>query len=317
MMPLSHRLLLVTANAVVVAAAGIRAPLGWMLVPILLAVSTTPAVAAVVAAWSAVLIALSIAVPVVPGHQSDPLWLAVSGLSLASLPVFARLHRRRMAAEVTPNIRRLTPEGAPRPAVLALSRAEAEVAASTKVRGLGTRVLLGVVQGKTAGPARVAWTLEQAFEAIAARRTASLAEIAGALDQLVEGMGPDVHVAASLVEISASGQVWFLRCGGPAVLAARQVVGTGAVVGEGPGGLPLGLGAPAGEELVEAPAGARLAVVTHAFSAEHYDDYVGQVQESLAARTPELAAIRLMLGHATGASAPVVGPALVIEPVTD
>jgi len=58
-----QRLLSVAGNAAVVGSAGISAPIAWLLVPAVVAVSARPRVASVIAASAAALILVSILTP--------------------------------------------------------------------------------------------------------------------------------------------------------------------------------------------------------------------------------------------------------------
>lgn len=98
MMRPSHRLLGVAGNAVVVGAAGVSAPIAWLLVPAVVAVSARPRIAAIIAASAAALILLSILIPLVPGHRDDVPWLLSSAGSLALLPLMAWARERHRSA---------------------------------------------------------------------------------------------------------------------------------------------------------------------------------------------------------------------------
>ncbi|WP_433389455.1 hypothetical protein [Micromonospora sp. KLBMP9576] len=233
-----------TGNAVVMGVAEVSTPLGWVLLPGLLGVSTRPRVAALISAWAATLLAASVVVPVVPGHRADPWALGVSAASLAVVPLLAWARRRREERAIArvPAPRDVAlftmPAGTGR-AALALCRAPGEVAAAVPLRRGGLCVLLGVTHGATLARPEHTRALESAFRGEALRGAGRpLPEIAGTLDRLVRDIAPGGYLAATLVRVSAAGHVTMLRCGGPDVAVHT---GDRTRAGELPDAGPLGL----------------------------------------------------------------------------
>lgn len=88
----------VTVNAIVMGSAGVSAPIGWLLVPGVVAMFARPRVAVMVSAWAALLTFVSVVVPVVAGHRPDGMWLAASGVFFTVLPAMAWARRRELHA---------------------------------------------------------------------------------------------------------------------------------------------------------------------------------------------------------------------------
>ncbi|MGC4786292.1 hypothetical protein ACLQ22_00380 [Micromonospora sp. DT178] len=255
-----------TGNALVMGVAEVSTPLGWVLLPGLLGVSTRPRVAALVSAWAAALLAASVVVPVVPGHRADPWALGASVASLAAVPLLAWARRRREERAVArvPAPRDVAvftmPAGTGR-AALAVCRAPGEVAAAVPLRRGGLRVLVGVAHGATLARPEHTRALESAFRDEALRGGGSLPRIAGALDHLVRDIAPGGYLAATLVEVSPDGRVTLLRRGGPDVAAHA---GDATRPGDLPDAGPLGLAGTVPTSVAEAPAGARRLAVAPA-----------------------------------------------------
>ncbi|MGC5333638.1 hypothetical protein [Micromonospora sp. DT62] len=254
-----------TGNALVMGVAEVSTPLGWVLLPGLLGVSTRPRVAALISAWAAVLLAASVVVPVVPGHRADPWALGASVASLAAVPLLAWARRRREERAVArvPAPRDVAvftmPAGTGR-AALAVCRAPGEVATAVPLRRGGLRVLLGMAHGATLARPEHTRALESAFRDEALRGGGSLPRIAGALDDLVRDIAPGGYLAATLVEVSPEGRVTLLRCGGPDATAHAA---DGTRPADLPDAGPLGLTG-AATSVAEAPAGARRLAVAPA-----------------------------------------------------
>ncbi|NHD15583.1 MULTISPECIES: hypothetical protein [Actinopolyspora] len=93
-------LTVVMVNAVVMGLAGVSAPIGWMLVPGVVAMLVRPRVAVVVSAWAALLALVSVFVPVVAGHRTGGMWLVASAVFLAVLPALSWARRRGVRAGI-------------------------------------------------------------------------------------------------------------------------------------------------------------------------------------------------------------------------
>ncbi|MEU7994229.1 hypothetical protein AB0B83_02665 [Micromonospora sp. NPDC049060] len=294
-----------TGNALVMGVAEVSTPLGWVLLPGLLGVSTRPRVAALISAWAAVLLAASVVVPVVPGHRADPWALGASVASLAAVPLLAWARRRRgeRAVARVPAPRDVAvftmPAGTGR-AALAVCRAPGEVAAAVPLRRGGLRVLLGVAHGATLARPEHTRALESAFRDEALRGGGSLPRAAGALDGLVRDIAPGGYLAATLVEVSPEGRVTLLRCGGP---DATAHAGDGTRPVDLPDAGPLGLTGTA-TSVAEAPAGTRRLAVAPAAGPHR------PTEEAL--RAPRAADAVVALTRRPGGGRRT-GPALVVD----
>ena len=320
----------VTANAVVVGATGVSAPVAWLLLPGMMATLSRPRSAVLVSLWAGLLVAASVAVPIITGHDADPWALATSLIVLLFLPGVAwmrtRGHARRLAhaRRATPSVIPLTVGDGARHAALARAGVPAEVAAAVQLSDGAVRVLLGVVAGQVGAPATLRDRLEQLFGNLASHTSADPARMARVLADLVRRSAPSGYVAAALIEIDRQGIAQVLSCGSPPPLLVNAGGGPGAdglqVAGGGSGGPPLGLDGDAGRA-EKLPDDCRIAVVTNAYALAHYDDYTSAAADSLRAATLEVASVRLLQGVARPSrvipgldAAPVVGPALVIGP---
>jgi hypothetical protein len=93
-LPARVAVLAATGNAVVMAVLAVTAPIGWVFLPGVAAASARPRVAALVAAWTAMLIIASIMVPFTPGHRNEGWALGFSAGYLALLPALSWLLHR-------------------------------------------------------------------------------------------------------------------------------------------------------------------------------------------------------------------------------
>ncbi|WP_326564456.1 hypothetical protein [Micromonospora peucetia] len=301
-----------TGNALVMGVAEVSTPLGWVLLPGLLGVSTRPRVAALVSAWAAVLLAASVVVPVVPGHRADPWALGASVASLAAVPLLAWTRRRRAERAVArvPAPRDVAvftmPAGTGR-AALAVCRTPGEVAAAVPLRRGGLRVLVGVAHGATLARPEHTRALEAAFRTEALRGGRSLPRIADTLDHVVRDISPGGYLAATLVEVAGDGRVVLLRRGGPDVAVHA---GDGTRPGDLPDAGPIGL-AEMATSVTEAPADAlRLAVTPAADGPGHAAGSHRWTDEALRSTLPADAVVALTRPPGSGRR---IGPALVID----
>lgn len=320
----------VTANAVVVGAIGVIAPIAWLLVPAMMATLSRPRLAVLVSLWASLLIGASVVVPVIPGHDADPWALAGSLVCLTLLPGMAwargRGHARQLAhaRRSAPGVTSLAAGDGARRAALAWAGLPAEVAASMQLPDQTVRVVLGVVAGEVPEPEWLRDRLEATFGDVAAHRTQDLVQAAAVLAELVRRFAPQGYVAAALVEIDREGAARLLSCGSPRplILPTSKDHDEGLrVAGGGPGGPPLGLESDTAGRTEPLPDDCRVAVVTNAFALAHYDDYTTAAAESLRPATPEHAALLLLRGPTVPSrlipgleAGPVVGPALVLGP---
>lgn len=193
-------LLAVLGNAVVMGAAGVSAPIGWLLVPGVAGMWSRPRVAALVAGCAAALIAVSIELPIVAGHSGDGWSLVTSGICLASLPAVswarqrARIHQ---APDAGPAVSDIGAGVVDRIVVLATSRLPGEIATAVAGRGFGIRVLLGVVMGEVADQRRCAHAVERDFRAAAARADRDLPDVAAELESTTRRYAGTGFVAAT------------------------------------------------------------------------------------------------------------------------
>ncbi|MEV4511138.1 hypothetical protein AB0K00_19460 [Dactylosporangium sp. NPDC049525] len=316
-------LLAVTGNAVVMGAAGVTAPIGWLLVPGVAGMASRPRVAALMSGWAGALILLSVAVPIVPGHRGDRGSLVTSALYLAVLPVLSWQRRRTLFRRSRPAKPAFVDVGTgrvDRPVMLAVSRLPGEVAVTAYAPGGGIWLLIGMVMGEVPDPERCVWVMERAFRAAVRRGGAGLPQMAAVLTPLIRRYAPDGYVAATFVQVSRAGAVQVLRCGGPEILALRSTADTPDgrldVVDAGPGALPLGAVL---EPVIppRLPDDARIAIVTAGYAIAHYDGYADAVHHALRCADVRLVAARLLEGPAGPASSrKPVGPAVVIGSIS-
>jgi hypothetical protein len=320
-------LILVAGNAIVMGAAGVSVPVGWLLLPGVVAMNSRPRLAVVVALWAAVLILLSVLLPNIPGHPGDGWSLATSGTCLALTPALACFRRRaRLAAgtagRADPTVRLLRLRSGRRCVALAVSRLPDEVTALVELPNGTLRLLLAVTAGEVPAPDRLGRRAERAFTALASAPNVSLEDLAAAVHSVVRRHAPHGQLPATLVQISPNGKMTVLRCGGPEIIATPAVghpaaVDLVVVVDPGPGNLPLGLMTAPGTGTRELPDNARIAVVTSAYSTAHHSDYLHAVHEALRANSLELGAVQLLQSpREVRHRGTVVGPTLVIGAVT-
>ncbi|MBY8874535.1 hypothetical protein K7640_22155 [Micromonospora sp. PLK6-60] len=303
-----------TGNAMLMGAAEVSSPLGWVLLPGLLGVTIRPRAAALVSAWAGVLVAVSVAVPIVPGHRTDPSALLVSAMCLAAAPALAWARRRRRRAAVVraaapPDVAVFTMPAGPGRAALAICRSPGEVAAAVPVRDGGLRVLVGTAVGDALADRAGTRAIERTFHQQAGRPRRTLPQLARALRRAVHDLAPAGYLDATIVQVDRAGRVEAVRCGSPDV-------GTP----DGPAGVPagpaLGLTAPATE-----PTGAtevtggrvtarRIAVVSTGFTDTHGERWVRVLGEAIRDDDPARAAQRLTRAEPGGGR---TGPALVID----
>jgi hypothetical protein len=324
-MPARTALLAVTGNAVIMGAAGVSVPIGWLVVPGVAGMSSRPRVSALVAGWAGVLILASAALPMIPGHRGDTWSLTSSGIVLALMPALSWLRqqaRRHHANSADPIVEDVGAGQVARPVVVARSRLPGEIATTTAVPGTGLWALTGMVMGDVTDRAHCARQVERALWAAASRPGTGLAEVAAALEPVAHRHAIGGYVSATLLFITTTGTAQVLRCGSPEILAVPVAAGqerAGAhcmVVDAGPGGWPLGPAVKHGWSARRMPDNARIAVVTAGYACAHYDDYIDAVREALQARSVELSAVRLLLGPSIGVGSSLVGPALVLGAVT-
>ncbi|MEE3922598.1 hypothetical protein V2I01_42410 [Micromonospora sp. BRA006-A] len=225
MLPMRAALAGTTGNAMLMGLAEVSTPVGWVLLPGLLGVSARPRVAALVSAWAGVLVALSVVVPVVPGHRSDPQALLASAAGLAVVPALASARRRTRTATVTRaaalrDVAVFTVPAGPGGAALAICGTAGEIGAAVPVHGGGLRVLLGTVTGAALDTPAGRRAIEQAFHRAAAGPRRTVPHLAGALEKVVRDLAPAGHLRATIVEVDRAGSVRAVRCGSPDLVVA-------------------------------------------------------------------------------------------------
>lgn len=320
--PTRTALLAVTGNAVLMGAAGVSAPLGWVLVAGVAGMSARPRVAVLVSGWAAVLVAVSVMLPIIPGHRGDGLSLTASAVCLSAVPLLAWARQRAETSRlaqvrtVLPGVTTSTVGRAGTRVAMAVSRIPGEVAVLVHTADGGARALVGMVMGHATDPARCAAWAEKTFEWAAAQSDLTLEDLPAVLEPVVHRWAGEGYLSVTLIEVSDHGQVSTLRCGGPEIIAQPAVPNGLApgpvIVDAGPGGLPLGLGAqpPSRRRL---SGNARIAIVTAVYATAHYDDYLTAVERALAADTVEIAAVALLLAGDPSSPASMAGPAVVID----
>ncbi|WP_089158245.1 hypothetical protein [Micromonospora sp. NBS 11-29] len=301
-----------TGNAVLMGAAEISTPLGWVLLPGLLGVSARPRVAALVSAWAGVLVVASVIVPLVPGHRTDPSALIASAVSLAAAPVLAWVRRRPRSAAVVradapPDVAVFTVPAGPGHAALAVCGTPDEVGAAVPLRGGGLRVLVGTVAGATLATPAARRAIEQAFRRHAGRSRRSLPDLVDALDRVVRELAPAGHLRATIVQVDRAGVVEAARCGSPDLVttSARRAALAGV-----PGGPAIGSTAPAGRTVATRVESDRVAVVGTGFTDAHADRWVRVLDQVAGDEDPARAAQRLTRGPRGGRR---IGPVLVVS----
>ncbi|MGC4897190.1 SpoIIE family protein phosphatase [Micromonospora sp. DT31] len=299
-----------TGNAMLMGVAEVSTPLGWVLLPGLLGVSTRPRVAALVSAWAGVLVLASVVVPVVPGHRGDPSALLASAACLAAAPLLAWARRRPakvVRAAAAPDVAVFAMPAGPGRAALAICGTPGEIAAAVPVRDGGLRVLLGAVTGATLAAPASRRAIEQAFREHAGRSRSSLPQLVAALEQVVRDLAPAGHLRATIVRVDSSGAVEAVRCGAPDLIVTDGGRAEPAGVPAGPA---IGASGPAGPATpVRVPAG-RVAVVGAGFTEAHGDRWVHAL-EPAGDGDPAGAAQLLTAGPRGGRR---VGPAFVVDP---
>jgi hypothetical protein len=97
----------VTVNALVMGLAGVTAPVGWVLLPGIVATSARRRVVAVVSTWAGLLVIVSVLLPIIPGHRADVASLTTSAVLLAISPVMAWARERVGLDETTAQARKV------------------------------------------------------------------------------------------------------------------------------------------------------------------------------------------------------------------
>ncbi|MFD4209722.1 hypothetical protein ACFWRG_27425 [Micromonospora tulbaghiae] len=302
-----------TGNAMLMGLAEVSTPVGWVLLPGLLGVSARPRVAALVSAWAGVLLALSVVVPVIPGHRSDPQALLASAAGLAAVPVLAWARRRTRTAALArvaapTDVAVFTVPAGPGSAALAICGTAGEIAAAVPVRGGGLRVLLGTVTGAALDTPTGRRAIEQAFRRAAAGPRRTVPHLVGALDRVVRDLAPAGHLRATIVDVDRAGSVRAVRCGSPDLVVAAGSRAEPAGVPQGPA---IGSTEP-GDHLAPGPVtGRRIAVVGTGFTDAHGERWL-RVLDQVAAGDDPARTAQLLTRGARGARR--TGPALVIDP---
>ncbi|WP_233219495.1 hypothetical protein [Micromonospora sp. RP3T] len=301
-----------TGNAVLMGAAEISTPVGWVLLPGLLGVSARPRVAALVSAWAGVLVVASVVLPVVPGHRSDPSALLASAFSLAAVPAlaWARRHRRSTAvgrAAAPRDVAVFTMPAGPGRAALAICGTPGEIAAAVPVRGGGLRVLVGTVTGAALTTPAARRTIEVTFRRHAGRRRQSLPQLVGAVDRVVRDLAPAGHLRATLVQVDRSGRIDVVRCGSPDVAA---VTGGRADLAGVPAGPAIGSTDAADRPAPDRVTAHRVAAVAAELTDVRGDSWVRVLDQLADDEEPERAAQRLTRAAAGERR---TGPVLVLD----
>lgn len=301
-----------TGNAMLMGLAEVSTPLGWVLLPGLLGVSARPRTAALVSAWAGVLVALSVVVPVIPGHRSDPQALLASAASLAAVPVLAWARRRTRTATVAraaapPDVAVFTVPAGPRSAALAICGTAGEIGAAVPVRGGGLRVLLGTVTGAALDTPAARRAIEQAFHRAAAGPRRTVPHLVDALEKVVRDLAPAGHLRATILDVDRAGSVRAVRCGSPDLVVAAEGRAEPAGVPEGPA---IGSTDPGGHAAPGTVIGRRIAVVGTGFTDAHGERWLRVLDQVAAGDDPARTAQLLTRGVRGG---PRTGPALVID----
>ncbi|WP_435055165.1 hypothetical protein [Micromonospora aurantiaca (nom. illeg.)] len=302
-----------TGNAMLMGLAEVSTPVGWVLLPGLLGVSARPRVAALVSAWAGVLVALSVVVPVIPGHRSDPQALLASAAGLAAVPVLAWARRRTRTATVAraaapPDVAVFTVPAGAGSAALAICGTAGEIGAAVPVRGGGLRVLLGTVSGAALDTPAGRRAIEQAFRRAAAGPRRTVPHLVDALDRVVRDLAPAGHLRATIVDVHRAGAVRAVRCGSPDLVVAAGNRAEPARVPDGP---PIGSTEPAGRATPGPVTGRRIAVVGTGFTDAHGERWLRVLDQVAAGDDPARTAQLLTRGPRGGRR---TGPALVIDP---
>jgi len=273
----------VTGSSLAVGVAGVAAPLAWCIVPVTLCGLLRWRPALLVCSWTAVCITVSIFVPYVPGHRSDPLALLASATALSVGLLLAR-RRDRGGASLAPTnghhcaVRgHLLLVGGMHDAVLYGSGVAGSIAVCSPSGSGVSRVLVGEVQGQVNAPDVVAAAVGEEFQR-ACGHPGDLRHVALVLDVAVSRLAPHGHVSAALVELPVDGPIRILRAGTPSPLVRDACAAPHPL--ESAISDPLGMGS-VPWRVVDVPAGVRLAVVTDAFAFAHPLDWHGMAAESL------------------------------------
>ncbi|ADU11193.1 hypothetical protein ML5_5736 [Micromonospora sp. L5] len=302
-----------TGNAMLMGLAEVSTPVGWVLLPGLLGVSARPRVAPLVSAWAGVLVALSVVVPVIPGHRSDPQALLASAAGLAAVPVLAWARRRTRTATVAraaapPDVAVFTVPAGAGSAALAICGTAGEIGAAVPVRGGGLRVLLGTVSGAALDTPAGRRAIEQAFRRAAAGPRRTVPHLVDALDRVVRDLAPAGHLRATIVDVDRAGAVRAVRCGSPDLVVAAGNRAEPARVPDGPA---IGSTEPAERATPGPVTGRRIAVVGTGFTDAHGERWLRVLDQVAAGDDPARTAQLLTRGPRGGRR---TGPALVIDP---
>jgi hypothetical protein len=318
-LPASGALAAVTGSAIVLGVAGVTAPLAWFSIPVALCGVLRVRAALLVVGWGGLCIWISVLVPFVPGHEADQLALAASFTALAAGPLLAWHQQRRAAAgggggggggdgsvsgdDVGTGDRAVLLLGGDHEAIV-WEGDPWQVVAWTPDGVGGARVLIGELQGDVADPTEVLAAVQSRFSFEAAWPDRGLPEVARRMDVFLAEVAPDGWLAATLVELPASGLVQLVCRGAPSPVL-RWPDGTVEAADRWLS-CPLGL-QPRGPTPVKIPPGARVAVVTDALLRDRcaggdWVEYVGMALETGGLLT----AARKLAG---GAAVVVVGAA--------
>jgi hypothetical protein len=308
LLPASGALAAVTGSAIVLGLTGVTAPLAWFSIPLLLCGVLRVRAAVLVAGWAALCIWISVLIPFVPGHDADRLALGVSFTALAAGPLLAWRMQRRAAGDnarddVRTGDRAVLILGGNHEAVLWEGDLLQVLAWTSDGLG-GTRLLVGELQGVVADPADAVAAAQSRFSIEAASPDRGLGEVARRMDLFMGAIAPGGWLAATLVELPASGLVRLLGGGAPSPVL-RWPDGT-VELADHWWSRPLGLHPRLGTQ-VKVPPGARVAVVTDALLRDQCADrWVEHAGVALGAGGLVTAARTLGTG---GAAVVVVGAA--------
>lgn len=263
----------VTASSLILGVAEVTTPVLWWLTPVAVCAGMRARAGLLVAAWSAGLIAVLIAVPFVPGHRVDPpAFCVLGGLVLGIVgvvwwresppprpsPGLAEHRRVPLGSGAWEQYEELPTVGTVRSALCAGTGA-AQLAVHAGYDG-ALRVMVGELQGELPSVHSVRQSALAAFTESANRTDAGLLDVARAVDAAVHGAAAAGHLSAVLVEITRNG-VHLLSCGGPPPVLALP---DGVIRELAAGGWPLGCGTLGVNEVVPVPGPGLLAVVSDA-----------------------------------------------------
>lgn len=322
-------LVTVTAGSAGLGVAGVGFPLAWSALPLVWCQVLRWRLALLVCVWALALIGVSIALPVVPGHQGDPFALFVSVLVFAAgvttawsadhqrpllTPTDGRAHARRVGGAC------LLSAGSHQAALAERAdrrRGEpvASVADWTVYSRGGIRLLVGEIQADHDVDRTVVARLRSCFQAAAGTPDRGLAAVATELDRRLRVLVPGGHLAATLVEMCDHRMVRVLSCGGPHPVICHPDGRSGWFTAGSTE--PIGLlRGPAGPQQV-LPPGATLAVFTPALAwpylaAGDLDRLPARIAR-VAHRGPVHGLTGLRELHTTRAPGQPCGPLLVIS----